>query len=835
MATMTPVDYDPFAGAAPAAMAPSISPTTPPTSTATPQAPSNVKLTPVDHDPFAPTHDWDKVGLTEPEALKYINGLPEDQRDTARNEWGDKVVNKTWQQGSQEGNALEGDAYNMSAYIPGAHSWMPRLAGSYRYLSGHDYEMGKALEKARMRKIESLPSPTVFSTPYGDISQSDLQNIAGGIGSAAVMPMARFIPGEALGARAGNMALNSAGYGAVEGAGQGETAEERLGNAGTGALIGGIAGPAISEGAGLGLRTAGAMGRIAGREVAAAHEPQLGADRALNSAMKEAGTTPEELAAQVIPTISKSLSAAGMTQDQIGEFVRRGLAGESPATLATEFGLSPSTVSRYINLFKKGNPTPLNMMDLTDLAKGQGAALPMTRESRSAFIISRNGEAAQNIIDRQLEQPGRVADIVQQSGGGKHFDERLKDLQTTLKAEEDAAYTAAKKTKAPVDIAPILSHARAEFPATGEAHNDTMNKAIDLFYSEGYVPTTPSTLQQAQYNLAIRNLDRGIAKATKDGDMGLVNDLQLKKTGLTDQLNNSTRHSVTGPVSDVDSFLKQRRKLDDMIDASKVKADTGPGQKNTNLTRDLMGLRKDLNGEFAAKNPAYAAADAKFSGNRTTERLLNQGADMALSMKANRYLARDFGKLTPSQQELVRVGFEQNIAERALGKQDGAAVANQFQTPAFKQIVDTLYPKGAIAKRGQNMLENLKREAITTRTKTNIFANSNTGQTTFDLNNAMRGAYTAAHAMTGDVRGVLHDVQKWAARQIGQRQATKLIQTLSETDPAKMLDHLERLGKVAKSDKEAEIYRDLMRSTRRKVLERAIVGSGSAQQVQPAQ
>jgi hypothetical protein len=252
-----------------------------------------------------------------------------------------------------------------------------------------------------------------------------------------------------------------------------------------------------------------------------------------------------------------------------------------------------------------------------------------------------------------------------------------------------------------------------------------------------------------------------------------------------------------------------------------------------------MDLRTELNAEFRTKNPLYAKADDKFSGNRTTERLLNQGADMALTMKANRYLGRDFGKLTPSQQERVRVGFERNLAERALGKAEGAGAANQFSTGAFKLIVNTLYPKGkgsaAIQKRGESLIENMKREAITTRGGARIFSNSNTAPTNFDIKNTMLGPEAAIHAATLDARGLFHDLQKWAARRVGQQKAAAFIKMVSEMDPAAMLNHLERLKGVAKNDNEAQIYADLMRSARRKILERAIVGGGLTTQHQTPQ
>lgn len=782
-------------------------------------------ITPPKDHPSAPPIDWSDK-LNEEDAHEYINELPAEQREHARHSWADAFVRAHPEKPTEE------KATQFAEYLPVAGSWLPRAVGAMRYIGSggrESYEMQKALEEARQRAADVAPSTKLLETPFGDVYTSGLTKAAGAIAGSAALPMGRFFEGETLLPRAGNMAANMGLYGAAEGAAHGETPQERAGNAIAGGVTGAIAGPLASETIGAGMRVLGAGRRLAGRSVEEAIDPQLGADRQWLEAMKASGTTPEELSQHVVPAISRALSARGMSQGDIAQFVRRGLAGENPADLARDYPLTASTIQRYLDLYKGQNPTKLNMMDLADLVKGQGAALPMTRAARSAFIISREGTSAENIINRQIEQPGRIAEIVRQSGGGKNMEERLRELNTTLKAEEDKLFATARKSKTPVDIDPILSGWRAKFPENGDAHNSAMNNAIDLFYSEGYAPTTPTTLQQANYNLAIRKLDRDIAKATKAGDAGLVSDLQMRKKGLADQLS-GIRYTTTGPVSDVDNFLNQRRKLDDIIAASYQKARNGPGMEPSNLTRDLTQFRKDINDEFRAKNPAYAKADDNFSGNRTAERLLNQGADMALTMKANRYLDKNFNKLTPSQQELIRVGFEENLTERALGKTRGAGAANQFQTDAFDKIVGTLYPKAGrnkqVYNRGQQLLKNLKGEAATTRTKTNIFANSNTAQTTFDLADAMRSAYMAAHAATGNVPGLFHDVEKWLSRQIGTRQASKLIKMASETDPPTMLEHLERLGRLARNNDEAEIYRNLMRQERRKILERAIMGGG---------
>src|SRR5262249_50208348 len=153
--------------------------------------------------------------------------------------------------------------------------------------------------------------------------------------------------------------------------------------------------------------------------------PQLGSDRAIIDAMDKAGVAPQQLQHAVVPNVSATLRARGFTDGQIAEFVRRGLDGEPATTLGPAYGLHPDTVRSYISNYRANNPTPMNIMDLTDEAAGAGRSQALTREARAAQIISRNGEAAQRIIDRQLEQPGRITNRL----SGTQYEDRLAAAQ----------------------------------------------------------------------------------------------------------------------------------------------------------------------------------------------------------------------------------------------------------------------------------------------------------------------------------------------------------------------------------------------------------------------
>ena len=609
----------------------------------------------------------------------------------------------------------------------------------------------------------------------------------------------------------GRRVLTNAGagaaFGAEKGFAEGEGGfENRLENAKNEAEVGAIAGPIVGEvipGAlGVGKYALG----VANRAIGSARNPQLGGDRQIVDSMREAGVSPDQLANGVVPPVSNNLAGRGFTQQDIGTAVSRQLNGETAAQIAPDYAhlvdqngnaVTPATLRNYFLDYVASNPTRLNIMDLTDLVAGQGSAQPMTRLGRTNAIISRDGQAAQAIINRQLEQPGRVAAIVQQSGNGRNYIDRINELRTALKTDERNAYAQARVNAQLLDLAQTLDDAHAAFPLTGETHNAKMNDAINLFYQHGYV----------------------------DDGAGGTRFTRLQQ-----------------PVEDVDSFLKQRAQLDDLIADSYKANPHGVGQVPTHLTADLTEFRTAVNDAARANNADLVKADALFSGNRAAQNLLNQGADMALTLKANRDLPLEFNRLTPAQQELVRVGFERNLYERALQKQEGAAAANQFQTPAFKELVNVLYPppntsraasaadralSRQVSERGQDLIRNAGREAITTRTKNNIFGNSVTGQATFDLGSAMEGAYTAAHALTGNFMGLFHDLGKMLARQIGQRQATHVIRTLSETDPATMLQHLQRLSGLFNDRTSAEQFQQITRRARQIASARGVLASNA--------
>ena len=175
-------------------------------------------------------------------------------------------------------------------------------------------------------------------------------------------------------------------------------------------------------GAGLGVvapRLAGAAAdtlRWGKRATDEARNTTLGSDRDILEGLGQSNLTPRQLQEAVIPAISSALVRRGYTGDQIAQFVQRGLAGERVADLAAEFGLSESAVRSYINAFRAGNITPMNVMDLAEEVGGPGGSKPLTRLANSRQIVS-GGDVvpAQRLFGRQREQGARATRLVDQA------------------------------------------------------------------------------------------------------------------------------------------------------------------------------------------------------------------------------------------------------------------------------------------------------------------------------------------------------------------------------------------------------------------------------------
>lgn len=117
--------------------------------------------------------------------------------------------------------------------------------------------------------------------------------------------------------------------------------------------------------------------------------------------------------------------------------------------------------------------------------------------------------------------------------------------------------------------------------------------------------------------------------------------------------------------------------------------------------------------------------------------------------------------------------------------------------------------------RGERLIRDLRREAITTKTKNDVLAGARTAELKSDMSRAQEGVKTAADLATGRFGKLLENLSNRLETQLGREGATEVMRVLTETDPAQLLPILNRLARAATTRAERQAYVTAIRQYRR--------------------
>jgi len=615
--------------------------------------------------------------------------------------------------------------------------------------------------------------------------------------------------------RVGTNAAAGATFGAEKGFAEGEggfqeRARQAAIDSGIGLVAGPVAGEIIPGALGVGKNVAG----WANRTLHEGYNPQLGSDRATRT-MQEAGITPQEIIDEIVPGISATLGRRPYTQpqidalvararnpqtdydrriesflrdpsgsplplnnpshpevvaalntpefrqSQINEMLQRALAGEPLATLAPQYGVSAKTVGNYLANFRANNPTPMNMMDRAEMARGQAAGDAMAREARQSWIRARDIEAGQRIHDRNIEQSGRVTGQLQ----GRNYETRLATARQNLQNASDTAYGQFYQE------APLAT-----------------NQLADLLEDPTFTNAVGMARRQARADIIAQNQ-------------------RAARTGAPQQ---------PVPSLDKESELYEPQILDLIQRQLRLASE---GHTNPNEARHAGNLRNVFLDRIEQHYPTFRTIRANYASGIGDIEAMEAGAAFVPKIGAkSRELLADFRTWSPERQELARLGFERKMTDDILN--DPASALRRYQSQGFRELVGEMYPPD----QAQELTNYLRGEFITRRLGNQVFANSNTAQTQFDLRKGVQGLKAAAELAGGRPWSAWNDFSTWLERQMGTRQARETVRTLTEMRPAEQLETLERLSYVARTDTERAQFREIMRGLRRKLLERGILG-----------
>lgn len=576
-------------------------------------------------------------------------------------------------------------------------------------------------------------------------------------------------------------AKTGAGYGAVSGATQSEGgALNRLLGSAEGAATGAVLAPAL--GSVVLPATARFLGgtkdavKYANRMLKGWQDPEQVAVENVADRMVAAGLDPATARAAVSPEMSANLGSRGFTDADIADIISRQMRGESAASVAADYAhrvnaqgqkFTAETARSYLNKYQATNPTPMNLIDIAKEQIGEGASGPLWRLGRAANSLSgdESAEAAQALLSRQEDQSGRVTGIIRKAVGNRDYEQTLEEGIRNLKAEAGKAY---KNFNAEPDLA--------------------INQLGDLIEDPTFREAMLYGQRQARVEAMKRNAEARRAGQPQEPILTVDPEAQMFSPETLDYIQRQLR-------------IK-----------SESLTDTNAARHAQNLRQVFLDRIEDHYPTFRPIRERYA----QMKGEYGEEGALQAGRDLTnrLGQKTDDAL-REFSRMTAAQKELFRLGFARNIMDMAANPQIGGAVANRFNTRATREIISKLF-KGDkdLEARGSELIRNLRREAITTKTKNDVLSGSRTAELENDMGRLMEGAQAAADISTGRFSALLKNLSTRLTTQMGRRGATETMRILTETDPAQLLPLLNRLAKAAKTSGERRAYVAALREFR---------------------
>ena len=718
-----------------------------------------------------PTHNWYEAAplASEPKSAVASEVKPYQPAPDKTPTWSDMLP--SWLGGTGSTQAAR-DAYSrrdprlaLAAKMQGT---TPEELGDRHEGYAGEFFAGVPLAGAAMPQTEAM-TRVEKEHPWG----ASAARMAGA--AVALGPAMELAPG-AFGVRAGQSFISAApaAFGtnaaisgadtALRGGNQDEIINSALWGGGLGTGLGVVA-PRVAGTVADTLRWT----KRAGDE---ARNPVLGSDRDILEGLDKSNLTPRQLQEAVIPTMSAALVRRGYTGEQIAQLVQRGLAGESATTLATEFGLTPSTVRSYIDAFHAGNITPMNTMDLAEEVGGPGGSKPLTRLANSRQIISggdvvpaqrlfsrqrEQGARATRLVDQALPNPSTVAEVnaAQRAAQGhgvqvleneypaSQFDNVSAALRAQNTVDNDAAYAGLRSQPNVLidqELAEILGSktgAAAYDDAVEAAANagrpiptrDQLLKTFGMDKNPGLGlnaegTTGPGLAPQAQFELRQRALAERIKKAREAGEDVLANTLERQRQGLAQAwVTKSTGQYPLAPGAQPSAEIP----VNALIEFQKALTRRGKNYADPmsfhdralkDRLMDKLDPRDATPPGAGSARPSLVNDFRQTLGNFGEGQRLQELMDSAQTVKFEMnpktvQTLTDFDRATPTQQEAFRLSLANKMQNDIGNDTYGSRVLGEWDSPNAERIMDHIFNTPADPMRGARIREGLTSARLT--------------------------------------------------------------------------------------------------------------------------
>jgi hypothetical protein len=384
-------------------------------------------------------------------------------------------------------------------------SYIDEARGAAAWLTGGDYQKAKEYELAQQRAADKSSWKTGVKLPFvGDVTVGGMQKLAGGIASAPFLPIAALSRGATVAGKALNYGLTGAGYGALYGAGEGDTARERMGNAQQGGLIGlglGAATPVVAGAAGAAAR---GIGRATQRVPRQLREFDKNAVKTAADVVGEHhGRVPYrgqrgsladrmDVARNEVSGIASMGGAPRRLIDQrIGQR-NQGAKSRVRQTLDDNLGPAQSVLGRTENALKTSRaaadpayerfyamppPTPQFMDQIAPLLRRVPDAA--WKEAKNLMELDGLAPQAQQNFWRQLDYIKRALEDLPanpQAGIGRTRAGKLRNLSKEIKTQADTWLGGGDRTKSPWFVARSTARSGLQFEKGTELGAKTFSR-----------------------------------------------------------------------------------------------------------------------------------------------------------------------------------------------------------------------------------------------------------------------------------------------------------------------------------------------------------------------
>jgi hypothetical protein len=714
-----------------------------------------------------------------------IARLSDADRPEALRQWADAFVAKERQEGGA-GMAIDNAARTLArgsfvgpfldeatATTQGA---LHAVSGGY---AGSPYDEALAYQRARDRAVDAdYPALSTVGQIAGGLASAGGALRQGGSMAAKMAtagPAALVAPAATAGGRIAQGAGIGAGYGAVHGFGNSEGGVgHRAEGAVAGGLVGGAAGgvlTGVAEGVGR------AFGHVAGSRAAARQETgsqNAGAMLAINRALERDRITPDDLMAQIrteLPRSSADDARLALGAPRVEQIVRLRTAGASTDDIATQIGVGPATVRRYLGEMTERSRGPLNVTDRAGMVRtGSGDNMQMTLRAAAATPGEARSIAREQLMERAVGTNARLGQAFDRIIGSGDYDGVAARHADALRWAGDTAYEAARQAEEPFDLAPIVNLWTRAYGNQRGPVPEAVNTALDGMMSQ--VP--------------IRNQVNGMVIGNR-----LV------------------------PPRTLEQFINARQNLSASIEAARAQP---------SVQRVLIRMRNEMSDEVRRTNPQWGVANDIWRDGKAAEGALEAGARMALRLNAQtrdgleEFTAaqRALRQAQPSRDnpgnpvaaaaaqariDLFRVGLVRALNDNLANTNTTNDLTRTLRLPAARQILGTVLGRNE----ANRMLRVIDAEHAMNRTYASQFGSQTTPlkEAVDDLNWApkMSSALDLLNlAKALDVAGTMVSSRYNAGRN------ARMMPLLTETDPIHQLDLLRALQGVTAARHQARQF-----------------------------